>query len=127
MAFEDNLVVERGIDPYGLNLNCTPALVVANDPMLSDDPHCLAFDDADRSSTADDSKESHLQSLKESKSSNKGKHIHLLFLCKKKQAKNVSKLKESAKDGKETGENRDRESIDKILKKKKKKKKRKGI
>ncbi|KAL4303243.1 hypothetical protein GQ457_10G007680 [Hibiscus cannabinus] len=63
MTFEDNLVVERGIDPYGLNLNCTPALVVANDPMLSDDPHCLAFDDADCSSTSDDSKESHLQSL----------------------------------------------------------------
>ncbi|KAL4311249.1 hypothetical protein GQ457_01G018800 [Hibiscus cannabinus] len=57
MALEDHLIVERGIDPYGLNLNCNPTLVVANDPMLSEEPHCLAFEETVCSSSADDSME----------------------------------------------------------------------
>ncbi|KAL4296961.1 hypothetical protein GQ457_12G018640 [Hibiscus cannabinus] len=61
MAFEDNLVVERGIDPFGLNLNCIAALMIATDPMLLADPHCLAFEDVESSSIADDSQKSRLR------------------------------------------------------------------
>ncbi|KAL4351153.1 hypothetical protein GQ457_06G036990 [Hibiscus cannabinus] len=63
MTLENHLIVERGIDPYGLNLNCNPTLVVANDPMMSEEPNCLAFEETVCSSYADDSMESHLQSL----------------------------------------------------------------
>ncbi|KAL4353640.1 hypothetical protein GQ457_06G004930 [Hibiscus cannabinus] len=55
MTVENNLVIEKGIDPYGYNLNCIPSFTVADDPSRIDDPMALAFEDVDTSFIVDDS------------------------------------------------------------------------
>ncbi|KAL4384832.1 hypothetical protein GQ457_15G021980 [Hibiscus cannabinus] len=59
MTVENNLVIEKGIDPYDYNVNCIPSFTVADDPSRVDDPMALAFEDVDTSSIADDSLGSH--------------------------------------------------------------------
>ncbi|KAL4284997.1 hypothetical protein GQ457_16G017350 [Hibiscus cannabinus] len=59
MTVENNLVIEKGIDPYGYNVNCIPSFTVADDPSRIDDPMALAFEDVDTFYIVDDSLGSH--------------------------------------------------------------------